>query len=99
MKGIRFYRDGNGARIRSGRGNWAPKDFPDGCQGLAIFPDTWQARNGHVDGVASLWATPGDGPYAGTAVHPDYLTENCRRISESQAREMFPNLVKRLESD
>lgn len=31
-------------------------------------------------------------------VHPDYLAERCKKISEAQAREIHPNLFYRIEN-
>lgn len=37
-------------------------------------------------------------PVATTSVTPDYLSDRCKRISEAQAREIHPELFKRLDN-
>jgi len=95
MKGVRFYQDANGGRPKSNPHKWK-KDMPDGCNGLALFPE--HTFRGKIEGTAALYAGPGDGPYNGTSVEWTYLNENCRRISEAEARKQFPNLLKYLEA-
>ena len=88
MKGVRFYQDENGCGIKF-RG-WK-KSFPNGFNGLAVLHEN-RCHDGSVEAVAALETGKGDGVYCSTAVAYEYLEKNCRRISEKEARELFPNL-------
>ncbi len=92
MKGVRFYQDANGGRARSNPHRWK-KDMPDGFNGLVLFPENVIPHSGCVECVAALYEGSGDGPYSGSSVARQYLDENCRRISEAEARQLFPKLV------
>lgn len=102
MNGIRFYQDENGCGIKM-RG-WK-KSFPKGYNGLAIFPETFRVGTTSqgkpqacVETISAVYSGAGDGPYCGSSASVDYIQEHCRRIGEAEARKLFPELVKRLES-
>jgi len=101
MKHVRFYQDGNdNCEMHGGK-----KTFPYGFNGLAILGESlprggfraYKLLSGSYEALASIYAYPGDGPYCSTGVSHDYLRKQCRRISEKKARELFPELFRRLE--
>jgi len=96
MKGVRFYQDENGCGIKM-RG-WK-KLFPKGFNGLAVFHEQtfWSNNAFMVEARGAVLAGAGDGPYCGTSAQYEYIQKNCRRISEKEARELFPNLVAEIE--
>lgn len=95
MKGIRFYQDESGCGIK--RRGWK-KLFPNGFNGLAVAHEQRLPSDpACAEAIGSLCSEAGDGPYCGTPVHLDYISEHCRRISEAEARKLFPNLIKYLE--
>ena len=85
MEGIRFYEDYQTAKDKS-------KQNQSACSGLLVVTSP-QRPDGLYDAIASVFGHGGDGPYASTAVDAGYLSKCCRRISEHQAREQFPELV------
>jgi len=96
MKGVRFYEDGNGNVKHRG---WA-KSFPQGTQGLALFIENKLPEPGVFECVSSVFdGTPGDGPYASGSACVDYLRNECRRISEQEARKRFPKLFDWIHED
>lgn len=92
MKGVRFYRDALGNAIDLGFHRKTAREW----QGLALFPAN-RCPDGSMEALGSVTSDPGDGPYCGTSVSYEYLTKQCIRISEQEARAIFPNLVATLE--
>jgi len=97
MEGIRFFKDASEGRVRSGRG-WSRKDFPDGFNGMAVLYENTVPGQPCVECRCAVYDGPGDGPYAGGSVHFNYLSEKCKRISEAEARELFPVLLRELDN-
>jgi len=85
MEGIRFYEDYQTARDKN-------KKNPESRNGLLVMTSL-QRADGSFDAIASVFERGGDGPYTSTAVDYGYLSKCCRRISEDEARELFPELM------
>ena len=94
MRGVRFYQDENGCGIK--RRGWK-KLFPNGCNGIAVFYENRIPGEPAYECASAVFAGAGDGPYAGSSTSFDYISDNCRRISEVEARKLFPNLISYLE--
>jgi len=92
MKHVRFYID-SGPYAK-----WTVK-AKDNYQGLALLYEN-VCPDGSMECVSGVTFAPvsGDGPYCSGAVCRLYIQEHCRRISESKARKMFPNLMKRMDA-
>lgn len=88
MKGVRFYQDENGCGIKF-RG-WK-KSFPNGFNGLLVLHEN-RCPDGSMEACGALQFGAGDGVYCSTSVAHKYLEENCRRIGEKEAKELFPNM-------
>jgi len=52
--------------------------------------------NDTLEGFGALFYNP-NSPVAWTGISRDYLRENCHRVSENRAREIHPELFKRLD--
>lgn len=85
MKGTRFYAD-YGTKQAKRKGGDAPN-------ALVIFTDAKQVQDGDLvyDAVAAVFDRPNSG-VAATGVSRAYLRECCKRISESEAFRIRPNL-------
>ena len=88
MKGIRFYAE------------YVHKDHVREREiakrtGLAVFADTGRVIQGYgytaYDCACSVTNNPDNGYWMSTC-GDDYLADKCRRISEKQARALFPEL-------
>lgn len=96
MKGIRFYQE----FVHKGKNTDIPKNI---C--LAVFTDTRRIeryfRNSLpvvvFDCADSVCDTPDFG-YCMGSVAQEYLADKCRRVSESKAREVAPELFAYLEA-
>ena len=91
MKGIRFYeelkgRDSTSNVIASLHGNGI---FYSSSGNPKMSIPCYEA-------IASLFETP-NSPVASTSVAVEYLQEYCKRVSEKKARELHPELFKRLD--
>lgn len=94
MKGVRFYQDENGTGIK--KQGWK-KSFPNGFNGMAVFHENGFWSNYLIycmEAVAAVQTGAGDGAYGSTSVSSKYIRENCRRVSEKEARKLFPNLFR-----
>jgi len=61
------------------------------------FPDYHRTGTGYAtDAIGALFDQP-DSIVMSTQVCPEYLRENCKRISEKMAREIHPKLFEYLE--
>jgi len=87
MRGVWFYKDANGGRV-------CRKTFPDGVNGLAVFVENrhWNGREILWDSIASVFEGSGDGPYASTSVSGGFRRNQCKRITEGEAKKLFPKL-------
>ena len=93
MKGIRFYEELRNKNRKSEESRGTV---------VAVLVDT-----GHISGnqhgvwyeydcISSLFDHP-NSVVCGSGVSQDYLWQECRRISEQRAREIHPELFKRLD--
>lgn len=92
MKGVRFYVDANV------EGDDVPTRWFTSTQGngIAVFFESVN-HDGSMECVGALTSGDGDGPYAGTSVYPEYLANFCKRVTEEEAQERFPELYKRVD--
>ena len=92
MKGYRFYLDHESAKDkRAGKHN-------GNCFAVLLGKDGRPLRQSDpkmVEGVGAVYGWP-DSACAGTSASRDYLREKCKRVSESKAREVHPNLFRYL---
>lgn len=97
MKGVRFYQDENGCGIKQ---RYVYKSFPAGFNGIAVFHENKYSHRSAGDpmceAIGAVYAGAGDGPYASTSASIAYVQKSCRRVSEVEARRLFPNLFKYL---
>jgi hypothetical protein len=89
MVGVKFFKDVNGSK---------------GFNGLCIFtghPVKGRDKSGKAkkgwEGITAQRDGAGDGPYVFTKVSTVYLGDCCTEITEAEARQMFPKLVKMVE--
>jgi len=85
MKGVRFYEEFHDARKRRSTGN---------C--LAIFPDNY--AHGEYEAYVAAMAEPNSMPASG-GVSIEVLRTKCKRVPESRARRVHPNLFRWLDDD
>jgi type 1 glutamine amidotransferase len=90
MTGIRFYEVFNDTAKRESAG-----------KAVAVFPHLWRkgsAGQGRLFySVIGLSRRP-NSPVLKTTVSETYLRSKCRRVSESRARRVHPNLFRYLET-
>lgn len=93
MKGIRFYLEYPDEKTKRAA---TRKDLGD-HKGtvVAILSHTLSFRYGY-DGLGAVFDRP-NSPVASTTVHPRYLAEVCKRIPEQLAREIHPEMFRRLD--
>ena len=98
MRGYRFYLEyQNNADKRRG----TVKSPGTHC-GTVVAVSTDRSRGyisgGHyvMEGVSSVFQVP-DSSVTTTAISPEYLRQDCRRIPEVMAREIHPTLFRYLE--
>lgn len=98
MKGYKFYLEFPSAKVKrkSGKANTGHSGT---VIALATDPEFTYIRNGGIvtEGLAAVFLNP-NSPVNWGSVSWDYLREKCKRISEAEAREIHPNLFKRLDS-
>lgn len=85
MDGIRFYAD-YGSKKAKRRGGDAPNAL-----GILIDAKRFEDKDVMYDAVAAVFDHKNSG-VATTGVSRGYLRESCKRISESEARRIHPNL-------
>ena len=97
MNGYRFYLefDSKAAKRKSGRENTG---HTGNCLALAADREFTYIMNGGIftEGLTAVYFSP-NSPVNWSSVHWDYLREKCKRISESKAREIHPELFQRLD--
>ncbi len=84
MKGVRFYEEFTNTRKRVSEGN---------C--LAVFPDL-VCPDGSCEAIGAVYYWPDSG-VASTAASWKWLRKRCKRVSEAKARQIHPQLFRRLE--
>ena len=96
MKGIRFYLEYPSAKdkrkaTRKALGNHTGNVIAtlEGTEMVGRFGP-------QIDALVGVFYTE-DSPVATSAVSYEYLRERCKRISEAKAREIHPELFKRLD--
>lgn len=85
MKGVRFYEEYTDATRTQSRGAV-----------VAVLVANGQSPFGY-DAIAGAYESP-NSPVCSTGVAVEYLRTNCKRIPESRAREIHPNLFALLET-
>lgn len=104
MRGVRFYLEYPDGKEKS---RATRKDLGNHSGNvLAVFYDQWQPAQmsihyepGRVyDGVSAIFYER-DSDVSFGSIHQNYLSERCKRISESMAREIHPRLFTYLEYD
>jgi len=85
VKGVRFYEEFHDPRKRRSTGN---------C--LAIFPDNY--AHGEYEAYVAAMAEPNSMPASG-GVSIEVLRRKCKRVPESRARAVHPNLFTWLDDD
>lgn len=91
MKGYRFYKEYDSPQDKR-------KDKPNGNvfatdEYQSPFRSEW---GWNISGYGSVYPEP-DSPCVYTSASMDWLRTCCKRISEHEAREIHPNLFKRIE--
>ena len=98
MKGIRFYLEHpSPAAKRKGQhaGTVLAVDVDEhGCP--RWFFSAGEVIDSMVECMGAIYAQP-NSPVCSTSVGREYLTRQCKRIAEAQAREIHPALFERLE--
>lgn len=93
MKGYKFYLEHDSAkdkRVGNHSGN---------CFAVLLGKDGRPLRQSDpamVEGIGAVYKHPDSG-VAGCSAARAYLREKCKRVSESKAREVHPNLFRYLE--
>lgn len=64
---------------------------------IALIPEN-RCPDGSREAVGALFDQP-NSPVASTSVSDGYLFKNCKRVSETRAREVHPNLFEYLDRD
>ena len=101
MKGYRFYLEYPSLKEKR-KGTVKNPGNHEG-NALALIIDTARVMYQHEkpiivhDAIGSLLFTP-DSPVCSTSITDEYLTERCKRIPESLAREIHPKLFNYLDS-
>lgn len=90
MQGIRFYEEFKNTSKTRGAGTVVAALV---CNGL--YYSNGKACYGALSGV---YDRP-DSPVASGGVSLEYLAQKCKHISESRAREIHPELFKRLDEE
>jgi hypothetical protein len=88
VKGVRFYDEYINTTKRQPTGNV-----------VAVFVENgvfWSNGQACYEALAGIYAH-GDSPVASTGVSLDYLSKNCKRISEQKARKIHHRLFERLD--
>lgn len=90
MKGYRFYKEYDSPVDKR-------KDKPNGNV-FAVCGKHYsgQSHQPFVDGFGAIYYEP-NSPCVFTSAHLDWIRDYCKRISEREAREIHPNLFKRIE--
>ena len=88
MNGIRFYQEFSDKSKRRSAGTIV----------AALVCNGHYLSSGKVcfEALAGVFDQP-NSPVAGTGVACDYLRQNCKRISEAEARSLHPALFERLD--
>lgn len=91
MKGYRFYKEYNTPQDKR-------KDRPNGNVFATCLDERPNVTHDgvYIGGFGAVFFDP-DSPCAYTSCSLDWLRENCKRISEAEARKIHPNLFKRIE--
>lgn len=96
MKGFKFFLEYENTKEK----NKGTRKNPGNHTGnvVAIIDGTLKVWHdgASYDGFGGVYYTR-NSPVASTSVAPGYLRERCKRISESQAREIHPELFKFLD--
>jgi hypothetical protein len=94
MKGIRFYQEFPDKQSKRKNVN------SDNCIAVNIDRSLCWYSNGHYEyeAIGSVFDYA-NSPVATTNVHSNYLRENCKRILESKARTIHPELFKYLDAE
>lgn len=93
MKGYRFYEEIE---------NKGKKDEKSNGNVIALFLDENNDPTSYPYGPKQVWSGLGavyfheNSPVSVTGISPDYLREDCKRVSEEKAREIHPRLFERL---
>jgi len=91
MKGFKFFLEYENKTEK----NKGTRKNPGNHSGnvVAVLDDTLRATKdgAHYDGIGAVFYTRNSG-VGSTGVATKYLREKCKRISETQAREIHPNL-------
>ena len=88
MNGIRFYEEFTDKSKRQPGGTVVAA--------LVLNGSYWSSGKICYEAIAGLFDRPNP-PVAGTGVARDYLRQQCKRISEAQARTIHPVLFERLD--
>ena len=88
MNGIRFYQEFKDKSKRRSSGTVVAV--------LALNGSYWSSRTLCYEAIVGLFDQP-NSAVAGSAVSLDYLHENCKRVSEAQARTIHAALFERLD--
>ena len=96
MKGIRFYLEYPSAKDKR-KGTRADPGNHSGNVIATLEGTEMIGRNGpQIDCLSATYDRP-NSPVSSGAVSYEYLEERTKRISEAQAREIHPELFKRLD--
>jgi hypothetical protein len=87
MKGYRFYEELENKRRVSEKSRGTV---------FAVALDLVNPFNGDYEGAGSVFSEP-NSPCCWTGISRDYLTKDCRRVSEKRARAIHPALFEYLE--
>jgi len=80
VNGVRFYEEFQSHSKKHTQGN---------C--IAVLYSNGTFLSGNYDAIGAVYFMP-NSPVASTSVGMDYLRLNCKRVSETHAREVHPEL-------
>lgn len=91
MKGFRFYLEHDSDKEK--------RQNKHSGNVIAVMTDVpmFYGYDGYLHECLSAVLFNPNSPVGVGAVHPEYLKNRCKRVSEAKAREVHPELFKRLE--
>jgi hypothetical protein len=95
MKGYRFYLEYSDSKAKRRSGKGASGEHKGTV--IAVDPDGFWGGHAYIhEAVGAVLDYP-NSPVATTGCVPEYLREQCKRISETEARRIHPELFRFLD--
>jgi hypothetical protein len=90
MKNMKFYKEYNSPQDKR-------QDQPNGNV-IATYGKMWVSRDNEyfIDAFGAVYFDP-NSPCVYTTAQVDWIRENCKRISDADARTIHPRLFERIE--